>query len=74
MALREEVLPGLEKIEEILQQNTGEQIKEILLQNIGEQTEEILPQKTGEQIVHICLTAAVPEDSSDTSVGDQEVT
>ena len=27
-----------------------------------------------EQTVHICLSADVPEDSSDTSVGEQEVT
>ena len=68
-----EVLPGLEQIEEILLLNTGEQTEEILLQNTEEQTEKILPQKTGEQTVHICLSA-VPEDSSDTSVGEQEVT
>ena len=40
----------------------------------GEKIEEILSQKTGEQAVHICLSADVPEDSSDTSVGEQEVT
>ena len=27
-----------------------------------------------EQTLHICLSADVPEDSSDTSVGEQEVT
>ena len=37
-------------------------------------TEEIPPQKTGEQTVHICFSANVPEDSSDTSIGEQEVT
>ena len=31
-----EVLPGLEQIEEIFLQNTGEQTKKILLQNTGE--------------------------------------
>ena len=73
----EEVLPCLEQIEEILLQNMGEQTEEILLQNTGEQreqTEEILPQKRGEQTVHICFSADVPEDSSDTSVGEKEVT
>ena len=51
----------------------GEKIEEILPQKMGEQIKEI-PQKTGEQTVHICLNADVPEDSSDTSVGEQEVT
>ena len=53
------VLPALEQIEEILL--------------TGEQTEEILPRKMGEQTVHIRLSVDVPEDSSDTSVGEQEV-
>ena len=36
--------------------------------------EEILPQKMREQTLHICLSAYVPEDPSDTSVSEQEVT
>ena len=38
-----------------------------------DKTEEILPQKTGEQIVHICLSADMLGDLSDTNVSQQEV-
>ena len=49
-------------------------VEKILLQNTGEQTKEILPQKMGEQIVHICLSADVPGDPSNTNDGEQEMT
>ena len=62
MAFREGSITNLDNIEEILPQKTGEQ------------TEEILPQNMGEQIVHICLSADVAEDLSDTNVSEQEVT
>ena len=71
MTLREGSITRLEQIEEILL--TEEKIEEILPRKMGEQIEEI-PHKTGEQTAHICLSADVPGDSSDNSVGEQEVT
>ena len=46
--------------------------KEVLLDL--DNIEEILPHKLGEQIVHFFLNADVPEDPSDTDIGEQEVT
>ena len=45
-----EVLLGLEQIEEIFLQNTGEQTEKNLLQNTREQTEKFLPQKMGSKL------------------------